>query len=113
MLFRSLVEDLAPLIESPLEKLFLPGSPIRSIEPLTFCPLKHLNIIGLKLNDLSPLLEMRLDSLFISPLELSQEGFSILQQLNLKSLVGPGDSDQQSIEEFIVKYNHSAPELQG
>jgi len=62
---------------------------------------------------LSPLLEMRLDSLYISPLELSQEDFSILKQLNLKSLVGPGDSDEQSIEEFTQKYNRSISELQG
>jgi len=56
---------------------------------------------------------MRLDSLYISPLELSQEDFSILNQLNLKSLVGPGDSDEQSIEEFTQKYNRSISELQG
>ena len=30
------VEDLSPLMESPLERLFLPGSPIRSLNPLTF-----------------------------------------------------------------------------
>jgi len=56
---------------------------------------------------------MRLDSLIISPLELSPKDFSILQELNLKSLVGPGDSDEQTIEEFIEKYCRSISELQG
>ena len=102
---KTLVEDLNPLIETPLERLFLPGSPVRNLNPLTFCPLKYLNIIGLKIDDFSPLFEMDLETLCISPLELSEEQLSELSHLNIKHIVGPGDSPEQSATEFFEKYS--------
>ncbi|HAF58303.1 MAG TPA: hypothetical protein DCL00_01815 [Opitutae bacterium] len=101
------VEDLSPLMESPLERLSLPGSPIRSLNPLTFCPIKFLNMIGLQSVDLSPLKEMQLHTLCISPLELKSEDFSLLQELNLPQLVGPGDDPRQTTDQFVQKYNQS------
>lgn len=98
------INDLGPLMESPLECLILPGSPITSITPLTACPLRELNLVGLKLNDLSPLLEMRLSSLWISPLGLSSEDFSLLEKVSTESLLGPGDPFGQSVADFILKY---------
>ncbi len=104
---KTLTEDLSPLMESPLEKLSLPGSPIRSLNPLTFCPLKYLNMVGLKISDLSPLREMHLETLCISPLGLSHADFSLLKDLNLKHLKGPGDDPLQTIDQFIQKYAHA------
>ena len=101
---KTLVEDLSPLMESPIESISLPGSPVRSLNPLTFCPLKYLNMIGLNHCDLLPLSEMQLDSLAISPLELNQDDLSFLKTLNLKSLIGPGDDPNQSVEQFFHKY---------
>jgi len=80
---------------------------VGSITPLTFCPLKYLNMIGLKVSDLSPLLEMSLKTLCISPLELSEEEFTILKQLDLEHLVGPGDPEMQTVSDFMQKYSHS------
>ena len=94
-------------MESPLERLSLPGSPIRSLNPLTFCPIKFLNMIGLQSVDLSPLKEMQLHTLCISPLELKSEDFSLLRELNLPQLVGPGDDPRQTTDQFVQKYNQS------
>jgi hypothetical protein len=102
---KTLIEDLSPLMESPLEKLSLPGSPIRSLVPLTFCPLKFLNIIGLILDDLSPLREMQLETLCISPLNLEEEHFNLLKELNLKHMLGPGDDPNQTAGQFFQKYS--------
>ena len=92
-------------MESPLEKLSLPGSPIRSLVPLTFCPIKFLNMIGLTLDDLSPLREMQLETLCISPLNLEQGHFNLLKELNLKHMLGPGDAPNQTVGQFFQKYS--------
>jgi len=84
----------------------LPGSPIFSIAPLTYCPLKNLNLIGLGLDDLSPLKEMQLTSLSISPLELNIEDFLLLNEINTSYLIGPGDDPKQTVKQFMDKYSN-------
>ena len=108
---KTLVEDLSPLMECPLEMLSLPGSPVRSLNPLTFCPLRALNMIGLKKIDLSPLCEMQLETLNISPLELSADDFSILRELKVKCMVGPGDPTDQTTDQFFIKYETNQTNL--
>ena len=91
-------------MESPLESLELPGSPVSSIQPLTACPIRHLNMIGIPAEDISPLLEMQLKSLLISPLKLNKEHFKILEKIEVTNLIGPGDPENQSPEQFFEKY---------
>ena len=91
-------------MESPLESLELPGSPVSSIQPLTACPIRHLNMIGIPAEDISPLLEMQLKSLLISPLKLNKEQFNILEKIEVTNLIGPGDPADQVPEEFFEKY---------
>jgi len=52
-------------------------------------------------------LEMSLKTLCISPLELSEEEFTILKPLDLEHLIGPGDPEMQTVSDFMQKYSHS------
>jgi hypothetical protein len=101
------VSDLSPLSHCPIETLHLPGSQITSLESLRNCPITDLNIAGLEIEDLSPLFSLPLESLSISRETLRDQDVSILKQLNLKILHSPGDSIQQTPEEFFEKITDS------
>ena len=102
------VSDLSPLSHCPIEILHLPGSQITSLESLRNCPITDLNIVGLKIEDLSTLFSLPIESLSISRDTLSDRDVSILKQLNLKILYSPGDSIQQTPEEFFKKIADSS-----
>jgi len=101
------VVDLSPLASCPLEILHLPGSPVTSLSPISHCPIVELNIAGLKLNELAPLLSLPLKKLVISKSNLTEEDVMILKQLPLKTLVAPGDPENQTPEEFFTSWTES------
>ena len=98
------IESLDPLSNCPLEVLHLPGSPVSHIGSVVRCPIRELNIIGLTLNDFECLRDMRLESLSVSPDKLKKDQFKLLQDLDLKFLIGPGDDKLQSPQAFFDKY---------
>ena len=98
------IESLDPLSNCPLEVLHLPGSPVSHIGSVVCCPIRELNIIGLTLNDFECLRDMRLESLSVSPDKLKKDQFKLLQDLDLKFLIGPGDDKLQSPQAFFDKY---------
>ncbi|MGY8714517.1 MAG: hypothetical protein ACKVJ1_11560, partial [Verrucomicrobiia bacterium] len=95
------INDLSPLSNCPIEILLLPGSPVKSLSSVRSCPIRELNIVGLDLDDLSPLLDMPLKKLTISKNELTEEQIMILKQLELDSLMSPGDPDDQQPDDFF------------
>jgi Leucine-rich repeat (LRR) protein len=98
------VSDLSCLAECPLEVLLLPGSPIRDIAPLSFLPINEMNVVGLELNDLGPLSTTPIKKLSISPEKLTDAQFDFLEELDLETLMGPGDPMGQSPAEFLEKH---------
>ena len=98
------VNDLSCLAKCPLEVLLLPGSPVTNINPLSYLPINEINIVGLEIEDLTPLSTMPLGKLSVSPDKLTDLQFEFLEELSVMSLMGPGDPEGQTAEEFFEKY---------
>jgi len=97
------IKSLTPLSNCPLEILHLPGSKISCLKAISHCPISELNLIGLQIEDLTPLLNMPLQKLSISRDTLNEEHIEILEQLDLKVLHSPNDPIDQTPAEFFSK----------
>ena len=98
------VDDLSHLSECPIKKLILPGSKVHSISCLRYSPVKILNLVGIQLSDYNVLRSMPLEKLSISPDLLPANGLDLIMNLDLQYLLGPGDRDDQTKEQFLAKY---------
>ena len=82
----------------------LPGSRVSEIECLIDCPLKKLNLAGIKLENYKTLENFRLESLTLSPNLMTKNDFYAVKSLDISFIRGPGDPEEQSAGVFFKKY---------
>ena len=74
------------------------------IECLIDCPLKKLNLAGIKLDNYQVLENFRLESLTLSPNLMTNYDFDAVKSLDVSFIRGPGDPEDQPSGVFFKKY---------
>src|SRR6185436_9570984 len=99
------LEDLQPLQDAPLTTLILTGcTRVRDLSPLKGMPLKVLAIDDSSVSDLRPLQDMALESINLTPKNLTRQGLEWLQSLKSLKTIGNG-REAWPAAEFWARYD--------